>query len=222
MTIRFGEFVLDSEARQLLREGKDIRLSPKAFDLLATLVARRPGVVAKADLIAKIWPNIFVTEANLNVLVGEIRRALDDDARAPRFLRTAHGVGYAFCGEAAELDRAVPAQGGETRCWLEWRNRTFALSPGDNIIGRDSRSDVWLEHSGVSRRHARIQIQGEMKTAFLDDLESTNGTFIGRRQVQRQTALNDGDLIGVGPLELKFRMWSDKASRTQRITRRPR
>ena len=115
---------------------------------------------------------------------------------------------------------AAPARGGETRCWLEWRNRTFALSPGDNIIGRDSRSDVWLEHSGVSRRHARIQIQGNMKTAFLDDLESTNGTFVGRRQLQRQTALSDGDVIGVGPLELKFRMWSDKASRTQRIRRR--
>jgi DNA-binding winged helix-turn-helix (wHTH) protein len=219
VTIRFGEFVLNGDARQVLHEGKDLRLSPKAFDLLCMLIARRPGVVSKADLIAKIWPDTFVTEANLNVLVGEIRRALGDDARNPRFLRTAHGVGYAFCGEASEPTKAEPAHAGDTRCWLEWRNRTFTLSEGDNIIGRDSRCDVWLEHSGVSRRHARIRIERDTKTVRLDDLESTNGTFVGRKAVQSEAILSDGDLIGVGPLQLKFRMWSDRSSRTQRIRR---
>jgi DNA-binding winged helix-turn-helix (wHTH) protein len=218
VTIRFGEFVLSADSRQVLRDGKDVRLSPKAFDLLCTLLSRRPGVVSKADLIAQIWPDTFVTEANLNVLIGEIRRALADDARAPRFLRTVHGVGYAFCGDASDSARALPAQGGETRFWLEWKNRTFTLSAGDNIIGRDPRSDVWLEHSGVSRRHARIRIEPDTQ-AVLDDLESTNGTFVGRKALQSEVVLNDGDIIGVGPLHLKFRMWSDRASRTQRIRR---
>jgi DNA-binding winged helix-turn-helix (wHTH) protein len=219
VTIHFGDFVLNGDARQVLRAGKDLRLSPKAFDLLCILIARRPGVVSKADLIQKIWPDTFVTEANLNVLVGEIRRALGDDARDPRYLRTAHGIGYAFCGEAADSTRAEPARAIDARFWLEWRNRTFALSEGDNIIGRDSHSDVWLEHSGVSRRHARIRIEPDLQTVRLDDLDSTNGTFVARKAVQSDAILRDGDVIGVGPLQLKFRMWSDRASRTQRIRR---
>jgi DNA-binding winged helix-turn-helix (wHTH) protein len=98
MTLRFGEFLLDSDARQLSRAGQDIRLSPKAFDLLCALLARRPDVLSKNDLLSAIWPDTFVVEANLNVVIGEIRRALGDDRQAPRFIRTVHGVGYAFCG----------------------------------------------------------------------------------------------------------------------------
>ena len=90
MTLKFGDFVLDSDARQLTRGGADIRLSPKAFDLLFLLVERRPDVITKADLLAAIWPDTYVVEANLNVVVGEIRRALGDDPHAPRFIRTVY------------------------------------------------------------------------------------------------------------------------------------
>src|SRR5262245_14105457 len=99
----FGEFVLDSETRQLLRAGEEVHLSPKAFDLLCTLVARRPNMVPKADLIGQIWPDTFVVDGNLHVLVGEIRRAIAQEAQSPQFIRTAHGVGYAFCGETTNL-----------------------------------------------------------------------------------------------------------------------
>ena len=103
MKVRFAEFLLDSEARQL-RQGRDeIHLSPKAFDLLSTLVARRPNVVSKADLFGQIWPDTFVVEANLNVLIGEIRKALGDEARSPRFIKTAHGIGYS--GDPLRLPR---------------------------------------------------------------------------------------------------------------------
>src|SRR5687768_8701665 len=186
----FGQFVLDSETRQLLVGGEEIHLSPKAFDLLCTLVARRPNVVPKADLFGQIWPNTFVVDGNLNVLVSEIRRAIAEDAQSPQFIRTAHGVGYAFCGEATNL--SSPEHGHEepkTRCWLVWSNRTFLLGAGDNVIGRDPGCNVWLDHSGVSRRHARIRITDEMKRAILDDLESTNGTFVGHKQVTAQTTL---------------------------------
>jgi DNA-binding winged helix-turn-helix (wHTH) protein len=214
----FGEFVLDSETRQLLRGGDEIHLSPKAFDLLCTLVARRPNVVTKADLFGQIWPDTFVVDGNLNVLVSEIRRALAEDAQAPQFIRTAHGVGYAFCGEAINLSSPGHDQeGSRTRCWLVWSNRTFLLAPGDNVIGRDPGCTVWLDHAGVSRRHARIRIADDMTPAVLDDLKSTNGTFVGHKQVTAPTALADGDVVKLGPVKLKFRSWSDEPSRTKRI-----
>jgi DNA-binding winged helix-turn-helix (wHTH) protein len=220
---RFGQFVLDSDARQLLREGNEVHLSPKGFDLLCTLVARRPNVVPKADLFRQIWPNTFVVEANLTVLVGEIRRAIADEAQSPRFIRTVHGVGYAFSGAAEELESARSAeQPGEGRFWLVWRDRTFVLLPGDNVIGRDPHCGVWLDHSGVSRRHARIRIASGSNGALLDDLESTNGTFVGGQRVQAQTPLGDGDIIRVGSVALTFRAWSDKPSPTKRIRVRSR
>jgi DNA-binding winged helix-turn-helix (wHTH) protein len=223
--VRFDEFVLDSQARQLLpttRSGRaEIHLSPKAFDLLCALVARRPNVVSKADLFAQIWPDTFVVEANLNVLVGEIRKAIGDDPRSPRFIKTAHGVGYSFCGSATDVDpAAAAAPASDVRWWLSWNQHTFPLSVGDNIIGRDPRCDVWLDHDGVSRRHARIHIEEPSAPAVLADLDSTNGTFIGRQQITAPTALTDRDVIKLGDVTLQFREWSEAAPRTKRI--RPR
>ena len=102
MTLRFGSFVFNLDTRQLTREGRDIHLSPKAFDLLGTLVMDRPKVLSKEVLQQRLWPETFVAEANLSNLVAEIREALGDRARSPVFVRTAHGFGYAFCGEAMD------------------------------------------------------------------------------------------------------------------------
>jgi DNA-binding winged helix-turn-helix (wHTH) protein len=216
----FGQFVLDSEARQLLRGGEEVHLSPKAFDLLCTLVARRPNVVPKADLFGQIWPDTFVVDGNLNVLVSELRRALSEDAQSPQLIRTAHGVGYAFCGEATDFSSRGPArQASKARCWLVWKNRTFLLAAGDNVIGRDPACDVWLEHSDVSRRHARIRIDDDRRRAVVDDLKSTNGTYVGRKQVTGETVLADGNVIRLGPVQLKFRSWSAEPSPTRRIRR---
>ena len=106
MSIQFGPFTLDLETRQLLRSGRDVHLTPKAFDLLATLALSRPSAQSKQVLHARLWTDTFVAEANLSNLVGEIRAALDDRDRVATWIRTVHGFGYAFCGEAI----AVPAR----------------------------------------------------------------------------------------------------------------
>jgi len=218
--VRFGEFLVDSETRQLTRGGEAIHLSPKAFAVLCALLEKRPGVVPKADLLGQIWPDVFVVEANLNVLVAEIRRALGDDAQAPRFIRTVHGVGYAFCGTASEVGGTARPEQRPARFWLSWRNQTFALGEGDTIIGRDPRSDVWLDHAGVSRRHAQIRVAPDADRPMLSDLGSTNGTFVRGRRVEAPAPLEDGDLIKIGSITVKFREWTDGQARTKRIRTR--
>ncbi len=220
MRTRFGEFTLDSATRQLVRDGGEIHISPKAFELLSTLLARRPVVVTKQDLFQTIWPDTFVSEANLNVLVGEVRRAIDDDTRAPRFIRTVHGVGYAFCGEATDIDGAAGIRAAHpARFWLEAKDRIYTLDAGDHTIGRDPRCEVWLNDDSVSRRHARIHVTAEPAAAMLDDLGSTNGTFIGRRRIEEPSALVDGTRIKVGSVELRFREASDALADTRRVRR---
>src|SRR6476469_6440377 len=96
MLVRFGEFALDLSRRELTRAGESLHLPPKAFQLLTILVEERPRAVAKADLQERLWPDTFVTEGNLATLVTELRSALGDDAREPRFIRTVYGFGYSF------------------------------------------------------------------------------------------------------------------------------
>jgi hypothetical protein len=217
---RFAQFTIDSETRQLLAGGREIHLSPKAFDLLCALIENAPKVVDKGNLHARIWPNTYVVDANLNILIGEIRRALGDSAQDSKFIRTVHGVGYAFCGAAADLP---PLRAGAQAlfCWVVWNRKTWQLSEGDNTIGRDPRSDIWLDAPGVSRRHAVIRVDGRNRRVTVKDLGSTNGTFVRRASVDAAVALTDGDVVQVGTVDLTVRLWAaDQAPATKRIRRR--
>lgn len=220
MRARFAQFTIDSETRQLLGGGREVHLSPKAFDLLCALIEVRPKVVEKADLHARIWPDTYVVDANLNILIGEIRRAIGDSVQDAKFIRTVHGVGYAFCGAAA--DEARPRAAGQPLfCWVASNGRTYQLVEGDNIIGRDPRSDIWLDAEGVSRRHAIIRVDSSRRRVMLEDLGSTNGTFVRRVSVAAEVALTDGDLIQVGTADVTVRLWAtDTLPETKRIRRR--
>jgi DNA-binding winged helix-turn-helix (wHTH) protein len=208
MRVGFGRFIFDSGMRALLVDGQPAHLSPKAFDVLQMLLERRPNVVEKQAIYSAIWPNTFVGDATLNVTIAEIRRVLDDDSRAPKYIRTAHRVGYAFAFERVVDLAAQPNRASSfSRCWLALNDRTFPLADGENVVGRDPRCTVWLDESGVSRRHARITVTG--RSATLEDLGSKNGTFIRNRRVAEPRDLVDGDVIRLGSTAVRFRMWSE-------------
>ncbi|HEX9188474.1 MAG TPA: winged helix-turn-helix domain-containing protein [Vicinamibacteria bacterium] len=105
--LAFGDLELDRERRQLLRSGGAVPLEPKAYELLCLLIDRRPKALSRAQIRDAIWPGTFISESTLGVVVSNLRQALVDDARQPRFIRTVHGFGYAFCGEVDD-DGARP------------------------------------------------------------------------------------------------------------------
>jgi DNA-binding winged helix-turn-helix (wHTH) protein len=195
--LHFGECVFDGESRELLRRNRPISLSPKAFQLLQILIERRPKALSKSDLHDELWPNTFVVEANLSNLIGEVRRALDDDPRRPRFIRTVHRFGYAFRSEsiAATADHGKMFR-------LEWSGGRALLSEGEHIIGRDPDAAVVVDAPSVSRHHARIRVhEGDVR---FDDLGSKNGSRVNGRSVESPVTLADGDVIGVGVIDLTF------------------
>lgn len=197
---RFGAFAFHQDRRQLLRDGVDVHLTPKAFDLLALLIERAPAVVPKSDIHARLWPDTFVSETTLTSLVKEVRRALDDEHRAT-VVRTVHRVGYAFTAEA-EGDAASSPQTAMT-CWLEAGSRRFSLHEGANVIGRDPGSAIFLDAAGVSRRHARIVVDRD--AAWLEDLGSKNGTLVDEHRAHGRVPLRDGNPIQVAGERLIFR-----------------
>jgi len=222
MRVAFGRFTFDTETRELLDAGARVHLSPKAFDLLALLLDRRPTVVSKREIHDHVWQDTFVSEANLSVVIAEIRQVLGDDSRQASFVRTVHRVGYAFSGPAQALTAARPGASSEGRlCWLVLNDRAFPLAVGENVVGRDPRSDVWVEASGVSRRHACVDVGTDKAT--IADLESSNGTFVAGERITEPRILADGDVIELGAATLTFRAWSDEqAVRTERVVRGPR
>lgn len=202
MQIRFGPFILDRDTRQLTQGRREIHLAPKAFELLLALVTDRPKVLSKVELQQRLWPETFVAEANLSNLVAEVREALGDRARAPQFIRTAHGFGYAFCGEATSVPGAPKTAATRVSCWLEWGKRRFPLSAGENVVGRDPDVEVRLDASTISRRHARFVVSAG--GTVLEDFGSKNGTFRGSERVTAPVQLADGDAIRIGSLLVTF------------------
>jgi DNA-binding winged helix-turn-helix (wHTH) protein len=215
--VRFGEFTLDSGTRQLLRGGEPLHLSRKAFDALCVLVDRRPAAVTKEELHARLWPGVFVVDANLSVAIAEIRRALGDAPQAPRFIRTVHRVGYAFCADSQEERRESGDGQEDRRAWFLLKDRLLRLHPGENLIGRDPECDVWVDEKGVSRRHARVRVEGDAFT--IEDLGSKNGTFVNGAAVEGPHRISDGDRVRLGPVDLDFRTRSSAATETIRIGR---
>ena len=201
MQISFGECRLDLDSRQLFRDGVEARLTPKAFELLTLLVQNRPKALAKAELSERIWKGTFVTEDGLPRLVNEVRNAIGDTAREPRWLRTVHGFGYAFAGDAdAEAGTARPFGLGEYA--ITWASRQFRLGEGVHVIGRDPAAAVCLDSTVISRRHAQIVIGAGQ--ARIEDLGSKNGTYVGDVRVAAPLPLRDGDHIRVGDFTLTF------------------
>jgi DNA-binding winged helix-turn-helix (wHTH) protein len=202
LPIRFGPFILDLDTRLLTQAGCQVHLSRKAFDLLAALVVERPNVLAKETLRRRLWPDTFVADANLSNLIAEIRDALGDRARTPRYIRTVHGFGYAFCADVTPVPAGSASAALPPVCWIEWGTRRFPLPPGEHIVGRDPGAGVRLDASTVSRRHARLTVTAG--GTVLEDLASKNGTFREGVRVTAAVQLADGDAIAIGSVLVRF------------------
>ena len=86
--LSFGGFVLDRANASLTLEGKALSLPPKVFELLCFLVSRAGQLVTKDQLFDAVWQQRFVSESVLKDHISDLRRALGDQARAPRYIET--------------------------------------------------------------------------------------------------------------------------------------
>jgi len=191
----FGECMFDPEARELRRSDRHIILSVRKLELLQALLEARPRALSRAELHDRLWPETYVSETSLPHLVGELRKALGDDPREPRYVRTIHRFGYAFCGEAREAGKGADVRV-VSGALIRHGRYEVALLEGENLIGRDSEAVVTTISDRASRRHARIVI--EDGRSVLEDLGSKNGTLLNGQPVDGSMLLHDGDEILIG------------------------
>jgi DNA-binding winged helix-turn-helix (wHTH) protein len=211
MRASFGEFVLDAETRELLREGSRVHLSSKAFQLLELLLRNRPRALSKAELMESLWPGVYVLESNLAGLVAEIRKVLGQTGRAGA-IRTVHTFGYAFDAEVTEAQPAV-------LCHLLWPDGHASLGAGLFDIGRDPTLSVLIDGATVSWHHARLHVAGSASapTVMVEDQGSRNGTFVNGARVSGETALADGDELRLGTVVVRVRLAGSDRRRTDPV-----
>ena len=208
MRFNFDAWTLDADRRLLLRGGEPVSLSPKAFDLLKVLVEHHERAFSKAELHRQLWPDSFVSDGSLTILVAEIRQVLQDDADRPRFIRTVRRFGYGFCAVVRSDASQTPEE--PRHAWVIWGNRSIAIAEGETILGRALDATIRFDVPGVSRRHACISVEGRNVT--VEDLGSQNGTYVRGERVAGRATLGDGDELRLGPVSMLIRLVSPDTS----------
>lgn len=200
---RFASCVFEPHARRLVRGGTAVHIAPKAAQLLLHLLACRPDLVTQLQLREVLWPGTVVGYTSLGQVVTEVRKAIGDTEH--RLIRTAYGTGYAFEGEVVEEAATTSIRELKPRSFcLHWGAVEIPLRQGVNVLGRGPDCGCRITSSRVSRRHARIVVEG--RAAVLDDLGSRNGTQLWGRSIDGPTVLSDGDVILLGHEPIVFSM----------------
>jgi DNA-binding winged helix-turn-helix (wHTH) protein len=196
--MRFVDCMLDLPARQLERNGRRVPLEPKVYELLETLIKRRPAVVTNTELDELLWPRIYVARTSLTRLVSKLRVALGDTPRGSRVIRTVYKTGYAFCADVTPSAAPSPA-----RIEVTWGKRSLPLADGEHLAGRDDECALVIDAGTVSRRHARITVASG--TGTIEDLGSTNGTHVNGIRISGPTRFSPGDELSLGSEKLQVR-----------------
>ena len=144
--LTFGRYCLDPRVG-LTSGAREIKLTPKALTLLSFLAQRSGEVVSKDELFAAVWPETTVGDAALVTCIQELRSALKDDARKPRYIQTLHRRGYRFIARPARSAEPKDQANG-TAAALSLPNKpSIAVLPFTNMSG-DADQDYFAE--GIS------------------------------------------------------------------------
>jgi len=108
-TFSFGPFHLIPVQRLLLEREKPLRLGSRALEILIALVERHNELVTKEELMARVWPNVFVESSNLTVHIAALRRVLGDGHNGNRYLVNIPGRGYRFVAPVSTADKETPS-----------------------------------------------------------------------------------------------------------------
>ena len=138
-TLEFGSFRILTRRRQLLADGVPVELGTRAFDILMVLIDADGTLVTKDELLARVWPGIFVDVTNLKVQVCELRKALGENRD---FIRTEFGRGYRFTGAirpiAAVPESPRPMRRNHRSRREACRKQTFRRSPRNWCVARSN------------------------------------------------------------------------------------
>ncbi len=191
--ITFGTFRLDFTNQCLWQGTRAISLRPKAFAVL-TFLLKHPGqLVNKQQVLDAVWPGTFVGDAVLKDNIRQLREALDDDARSPTYIETAHCRGYRFIGKPFEPASTKSETAPPQPFTLSQTPKVAALnsSAATRVLGREpelAKMRCWLDRALAGGRQI-VFVTGELgigKTtlvqAFLEQANELPGVRVAQGQ----------------------------------------
>ena len=182
---RFEQCEVDPAGYRLLIRGEPVAIEPRVLELVVYLIEHRSRVVSKDELLERLWAGKYVTESTLTRAVYEARRALGDDSREQRIIKTLHSRGYQFVATvtefasdtaqesterietpAATVDAPPPRQPNTPRT-----RRRFAIALASVLaIALVAVAAMWLRHTAEPVRRERIAIMTFSIDANVSDL----------------------------------------------------
>ena len=203
---RFSGHILSPARRTLVRDGQELPLIPRCFDLLVLLVERRNEAVSRHELLDAVWSDVVVTDGALSQAVRILRRTLGDDPREPTFIRTVQRHGYRFIRDDVVeepdegLPEPVPATTAEpVRIPTEPdADASFEHAFETLIEEEEEDEDDDEEGMDVRRRQAAETLHRLGTAEALDRLNRRKGHAVARAYL-RETRW---DVPGAGPVPL--------------------
>ena len=125
--IAIGEFTLDPSDERLWGPSGQVRLGNKAFSVLSRLIAEEGRLVTKDALFSSVWDGTIVSESALTSAVKELRRALGDDPKEPRYIQSVYGRGYRLVEPVRELEAGPSAPGARAELAISGSGRSHGL-----------------------------------------------------------------------------------------------
>ncbi len=151
--LQFGPFELRPASARLLKDGRPLDVQPKVLDLIAHLAANPGLLMTREQLLDALWPDVFVSDDALFQTLRKARRALDDDARSPRWIETVHGRGYRFIGKVQTRERTSEASGSSSGFF----GREDALAALDAAWEDGARVQVLLGPGGMGKTRLALE-----------------------------------------------------------------
>jgi DNA-binding winged helix-turn-helix (wHTH) protein len=203
---RVGDWLVEPDLDRISSGVELVVLRPRVTELLVCLARCGDRLASTRHLIDSVWGTEFVTVNALTQLVAELRRALGDDPAKPRYVETIPRRGYRLIAPTTmtELGQQPEIEGELIVELVDDEGTEWLLEPGETVIGRSPDAAVRIDRSEISRRHARIAIEG--RTVTLEDLGSKNGTCLRGRRLDGVVELENSDEIQLGADLARFRV----------------
>lgn len=187
----FPPFRLDVSNEQLWRHALAIALRPKTFAVLRYLVEHRGVLVTKDAVLDAVWSGIVVSDAALKTCIRELRHALGDNEKAPRFIETVHGRGYRFLPTIT----TQPVPGAKLKVQSAQSLPPSTQHPAPILVGRESELTQLHRWFGktLNGEHQIVFVTGEpgigkttVVETFLSQIAPSGKIWIGRGQCVEQ------------------------------------
>jgi non-specific serine/threonine protein kinase len=206
--IEFDDVTVDPGAFRVLKGGRAVPMEPKAFVALLALMSAPGVLVTKDRLLTEVWPNTFVAPNTLTRVITQLRRALGDDSKTPRYIETVHTRGYRFVGvlRGTEAQPRIP----RTERAASSLPHLHVPSPVAALIGRDEEVDrlksavstgrmtTLVGPGGVGKTQLALEAARQAAGRFADgvcfvDLSPYSGADVVPRRVAAVLDMSDPD-----------------------------